>query len=1094
MHATNRKYSHAVSSYSSDTLRASHDDIRQPSKSLSRTALRIGVSAPALACLATAALVALPVPAAHAQSVVSACSGVSLPRSVVTDIAGQVLVPVITPLQNLLGTLTFGTVNLGLAGSLANAAAGAPISLNALDINGNAIDLLTNPGCVTQSDSFQLATPAGLAFGGNQITGLGTAGRVASAAEVNAIAIGDDANTGIGATGAIAIGDSASVTHVGALGSVALGQNSLATGATLGTQAYLVGGTAPAEVNIGGRRLTGLAAGAMDDDAASVGQLRAAAAAVADDALMYDIGTGTYSALRGGVAQRITGVADGTLGAGSTDAVNGAQLGATNDAVTANTSSITMLGGSVTSLNASVGDLQANALLYDGTLGAYDASQGGIAQRITNVADGALGAGSTDAVNGAQLGATNDAVTANATSITTLNTNVAGLQANALLYDGTLGAYDASQGGIAQRIANVADGALGAGSTDAVNGAQLGATNDAVTLNTTNIASLGGSVTTLNTSVSTLQADALLYDGGLGAFSAARGGVAQRLTNLAAGTIGATSSDAVNGGQLFSLGTSLAASLGGSSAYDPATGLVSAGISYDGLTFDSVQGALSAIENSIGGMALTAADARFFNVNSTGTDSQALGTDSTAIGPNAVANANGAIAAGRNASVTGAGSVALGTDAQAPADSSVALGSASSAARGGVTGYVAFGTTGAQTSVGEIAVGRSLVTLDPITGLPLATGSRQVTGVAAGSADTDAVNVAQLRGVSSSLGTAIAASLGGGASYSLATGAVTGPTYVVNGATYASVGDALAGISGTVNAVASTSVAYDTTARDRVTLGGAAGTTVTNVAAGTLAAGSTDAVNGGQLFATNQQVTANTNAISTLANNIVGSTMTPVQYSNPGTPTASNGGVMTNDVTLVGANPAAPVGLHNVAAGNMAAGSTDAVNGGQLNAVSQTANQALGLGQNAVQYDAGGASVSLASINGVPVALHNVAAGTATNDAVNYGQLNAGVDRAINTANAYTDTRLARISYDIADVRRDASGGTAAAMAMATIPQAYGPGMSMAGMGVSTWRGESAVAFGLSRSSGDGNIVVKLGATYNTRGQGGAAGGIGFGF
>ncbi len=47
--------------------------------------------------------------------------------------------------------------------------------------------------------------------------------------------------------------------------------------------------------------------------------------------------------------------------------------------------------------------LQRDALQWSTTLGAYDAGRGGSAQRITNVASGALSATSTDAVNGSQL-------------------------------------------------------------------------------------------------------------------------------------------------------------------------------------------------------------------------------------------------------------------------------------------------------------------------------------------------------------------------------------------------------------------------------------------------------------------------------------------------------------------------------------------------------------------------------------------------------------------------------------------------------------------------------------------------------------------
>nr|WP_257830339.1 hypothetical protein [Burkholderia glumae] len=62
-------------------------------------------------------------------------------------------------------------------------------------------------------------------------------------------------------------------------------------------------------------------------------------------------------------------------------------------------------------------------------------------------------------------------------------------------------------------------------------------------------------------------------------------------------------------------------------------------------------------------------------------------------------------------------------------------------------------------------------------------------------------------------------------------------------------------------------MAYDGPTKLSVTLGGlGAGSAVTihNLAAGALSAGSLDAVNGGQLFATNQILAANTAAITSL--------------------------------------------------------------------------------------------------------------------------------------------------------------------------------------------------------------------------------------
>ncbi len=70
----------------------------------------------------------------------------------------------------------------------------------------------------------------------------------------------------------VAIGMGAIASHDG---SVALGAGSIAGGSTLGHEAYLVGGTATGEVNIGDRRVTGLSAGADDTDAVNVAQLKA---------------------------------------------------------------------------------------------------------------------------------------------------------------------------------------------------------------------------------------------------------------------------------------------------------------------------------------------------------------------------------------------------------------------------------------------------------------------------------------------------------------------------------------------------------------------------------------------------------------------------------------------------------------------------------------------------------------------------------------------------------------------------------------------------------------------------------------------------
>jgi hypothetical protein len=210
------------------------------------------------------------------------------------------------------------------------------------------------------------------------------------------------------------------------------------------------------------------------------------------------------------------------------------------------------------------------------------------------------------------------------------------------------------------------------------------------------------------------------------------------------------------------------------------------------------------------------------------------------------------------------------------------------------------------------------------------------------------------------------------------------------------------------------------------------------------------------------------NALQSTVDNLSINNLGPVQYSSAAAPTIPNGGTPTNDATLVGAAPG-PVALHNLAAGVVAAGSTDATNGGQLfvtntavAAAQQTATQALQTSQNAVAYDGpvrssvtpGGSSASQA------VQLRNVAAGTLGTDAVNLTQVRDLADSALRSANQYTDQRLATFSSDLTEARKEARAESAAALAAAGMPQAMDAGANMIAAGVATYRGKAAFAIG----------------------------------
>ena len=159
------------------------------------------------------------------------------------------------------------------------------------------------------------------------------------------------------------------------------------------------------------------------------------------------------------------------------------------------------------------------------------------------------------------------------------------------------------------------------------------------------------------------------------------------------------------------------------------------------------------------------------------------------------------------------------------------------------------------------------------------------------------------------------------------------------------------------------------------------------------------------------------------------------------------------------------------------ANSTTLGSGAQANA-----DGSVALGAGSVADRANTVSVGAA---GMERQISNVAAGTAPTDAVNLSQLQSGLNDAIGQANRYTDSRIEHVS-------REANAGTAAAMAIAGLPQAVFPGRSMASVSASGYRGEAALAIGVSTMAQGGRWVYRIGGTVNSRGSFGATVGAGF--
>ena len=604
----------------------------------------------------------------------------------------------------------------------------------------------------------------------------------------------------------------------------------------------------------------------------SVGDLK-------DDALLWN-GT-AFSAAHGTEAtSKITNVKDGDLTAGSTDAVNGSQLKTTNDAVAANTTNIATNTTNITNLTDAVDSLGDDSLLWNATAGAFSAAHGTDAtSKITNVKDGDLTAGSTDAVNGSQLKTTNDAVAANTTNIATNTTNITNLTDavdslgdDSLLWNATAGAFSAAHGTEAtSKITNVKDGDLTAGSTDAVNGSQLKTTNDAVAANTTNIATNTTNITNLTDAVDSLGDDSLLWNATAGAFSAKHGtnGTDSKITNLLAGTVSSDSTDAINGSQLYGLADSFTSYLGGGADISDAGVLTGPTYTIGGTDYNNVGDALAAINTSF---STSLGDALLWDATAKGGDgafSAGRGKDNTA---SIITNvADGAISSTSSDAINGSQlydtskyiANTLGGDAEVNADGTITA--PTYAIAGGSYSNVGDALEAIDTTLDDALLWDATAN-DGNGAFSAAHGKDKtasvITNVANGaisSTSSDAINGSQLYTTNKY----IADALGGDAEVN-ADGTITAPSYTIANAEYNNVGDAL-------DALDDNALLWDATANDGAGAYNAShdgkASIITNVADGNIGEGSTDAINGSQLFNTNMLIQQNSEIINQLAGN-----------------------------------------------------------------------------------------------------------------------------------------------------------------------------------------------------------------------------------
>ncbi len=578
-------------------------------------------------------------------------------------------------------------------------------------------------------------------------------------------------------------------------------------------------------------------------------------------------------------SRKITGVADATLSATSTDAVSGKQLNATNSNVTAARSvadtAKTNADSALNMANTLSGLLSQTATSGNVRLGANNSgtvldvrNSANASRKITGVTDAALSTTSTDAVTGRQLNTTNSNVstalsdaTAAKTTANTALTQVGTL--NGLLNQGSASGnvrigeknsgtvLDVRNSANANRkLTGVADGGVSASSYDSVNGRQLNATNDKVAVVEAVAKAAGAEAAVAKTDAAKALAETAAL-GGLVAQVSASGNVRlgeknsgttldvrnsananRKISGVADGLLSASSAEAVSGRQLYST-NSRVSDLEGVAQF----------VSIGSAPFSE------RAEAGVAGVAVgNSAKTGLEGGTAVGTFAEAMGKNSTAIGRAAtvsVDSENG-FAMGVGAQVGGGAGganegIAIGAGARvgSGAHGSLALGNGSQADEEGVA---SFGGVGVQ---------------------------RRLVNIARGTADHNATTVAQLKDSLATLG---------GAAGMDANGNIIAPTYTVQGGTQSTVEDALTALDGAVitagrradkvegqlSSIFQDSPSTRADGMSQIALNGVNGMALTNLADGRVAPGSRDAVTGNQLYAAEQKISQNRNDLDAM--------------------------------------------------------------------------------------------------------------------------------------------------------------------------------------------------------------------------------------
>ncbi|WP_176042356.1 beta strand repeat-containing protein, partial [Burkholderia stabilis] len=721
-----------------------------------------------------------------------------------------------------------------------------------------------------------------------------------------------------------------------------------------------------------GTTLSGVKAGVANTDAVNVSQLKDAGLIGTDGksiaAVTYDDATKSQISLGGANGTKITKVAAGDVSAKSTDAINGSQLFATNESLGSLKESLKEGGVVDQTTGKSLAVVYESAAKDKVTLGGKDgATLSGVK---AGVAD-------TDAVNVSQL--------KDAGLIGTDGKSVAAVT------------YDRNKDGT-PNYGSVMLG-NGKGSTQIKNVANATEDGDAVNLKQLKEAGLVGT----ESGTGDLTSLAVAYDDTTKSTISLSGAKGSKITNVTAGTVNATSKDAVNGSQLFGTADSIAGALGGGAKVNP-------------------DGTMSAPSYSLDGRTVTA--------HSVGDAIENLDTRVT----------------GNTGDIKDLKDALAGTGVVDPS-----------------TGKPIAAVTYDRKQDGT--PDRTSVTLGEA-GTPV--GLHNVAAGKVSATSNDAINGSQLHGTAQSIAAAI-----GGDTTVAADGTLANTAIEVNGQKYKTVAEAVQAAA-QYGATDSLAVRYDLNSDGKpnlgsVTLGGANGTKITNVAAGDLSAESKDAVNGSQLFGLEQRINGMDDRVVQLEQNpgggiggsgagsgdnayFAGTDVTPATPANPANAGSGKGNVAAGSGASVanGANNAAVIGSSATVSkdNGVAIGSGANSSGTGATAIGQgskaTGDNSVALGSGSVASEANTVSFGNGTEEGNR-RIVNIADGVNASDVATKGQL----DRAIGGMRSQVN-----------ELSRNAYSGIAAATALTMIP-GVDPGKTLSfGIGGATYKGYQAVALG----------------------------------